>query len=304
MDAPEPMHDDELPIDEALVRRLLRSQFPRWADGNLVRIPSTGTVNAIFRLDSSLAVRLPRTPRWHDIDHEVTVLERVGGVVPVAVPRPVAIGEPAGGYPWKWAIFEWIDGNTWRFDAVADQVRAAEQLADVVRALQSVDTSGGPRSSRGGRRAMAALDPGIRAAAGAAADTIDVAMFLRAWDAAREAPGWAGEPVWVHTDLLPANVLLRDGRVHAVIDWAGASVGDPAQDLSAAWTLFDAPARARFRRALPFDEGTWDRARAYALRRIHGVAYYSRTNPDFSSDAVRTITEVLNDQRADARVLP
>lgn len=151
------MHDDELAVDEPLVRQLLRSQFPAWADRPLARVRSTGTVNAIFRLGPDLAVRLPRTPRWHDIDHEVAVLDRVRDLVPVAVPRAVAIGEPALGYSWKWGAFEWIDGETWDVEALADPIEAARQLASLVRSLQAIDTAGGPPLSRGGRTAMAAL---------------------------------------------------------------------------------------------------------------------------------------------------
>lgn len=142
---------------------------------------------------------------------------------------------------------------------------------------------------------MGALDPAVRVAAEAARGMLDVDAFLGAWDEARQARGWAGDPVWVHSDLLPANLLVRDGHLHAVIDWAGASVGDPAQDLTPAWSLFDAPARDRFREELPFDEVTWTRARAWAMRRIHNVAYYVRTNSEFSADAVRTINELLAD---------
>ena len=89
---------------------------------------------------------------------------------------------------------------------------------------------------------------------------------------------------------------MRDGALHAVLDWAGASVGDPARDLSAAWNLFDADGRRTFRSRLPFDDETWRRARAWNLLRIHNVAYYARTNPDFSADAVRAIGEILADR--------
>ena len=295
MDAPELMHDDELAIDEPLVRQLLRSQFPAWADRPLLRVRSTGTVNAIFRLGPDLAVRLPRTPRWHDIDQEIAVLDRVGDAVPVAVPRAIAVGEPGADYPWKWGVFEWIEGETWDIATLADPSESARQLASFIRSLQMVHANEGPRSSRSGRTAMAALDPSIRVAAEAAREMIDVERFLAAWDGARQAPGWAGDPVWVHGDLLPANLLIRDGRLHAVIDWAGASVGDPAQDLTPAWTLFDTRSRTVFREELPFDDATWTRARAWAMRRIHNVAYYARTNPEFSADAVRTINELLGD---------
>jgi aminoglycoside phosphotransferase (APT) family kinase protein len=304
MDAPDvtadpdsrpPMHEDEHPIDEGLARRLLRSQFPHWADQPLRRVPSTGTVNAIYRLGDALSLRLPRTPRWHDIDHEVSVLERVRAAVDLAVPRPVAVGEPGHGYPWRWAVFDWIEGETWDLDRLHDPSGAARRLAEFVLALQGIDAAGGPRSSRGGRTATAALDGRLRQAAVEARHLVDVEAFLAEWDRSRTAPGWAGQPVWVHGDLLAPNLLVRDGELHAAIDWAGATVGDPARDLAAAWNLFDGDSRRAFRDGLDFDEESWQRARSYALTRIFNVAYYEKTNPGFSADAVRVVRHVLGD---------
>lgn len=304
MDAPDvtdepnsraPMHEDEHPIDAGLVRRLLRSQFPQWADQALRRVPSTGTVNAIYRLGDSLSVRLPRTERWHDIDHEVSVLDRVRDEVDLTVPRPVAVGEPGHGYPWRWAVFDWIEGEPWTLDRLQDPIEGARRLADFVTALQGIDPANGPRSSRGGRTATAAQDGRLRLAAADAHHLVDLDAFLAEWDRTRSARGWAGEPVWVHGDLLAPNILVRDGQLHAVIDWAGATVGDPARDLAAAWNLFDGDSRQAFSNGLDFDEDSWQRARGYALTRIFNVAYYEQTNPDFSADAVRVVRNVLAD---------
>jgi aminoglycoside phosphotransferase (APT) family kinase protein len=43
------------------------------------------------------------------------------------------------------------------------------------------------------------------------------------------------EPRLLHADLGPAHVLVRDGRLAGVIDWADIRVGDPALDY--AWVL-------------------------------------------------------------------
>lgn len=56
------MHADEAEIDTDLVRGLLRTQFPRWADLPITRLASGGTVNAIYRLGDDLSVRLPLRP--------------------------------------------------------------------------------------------------------------------------------------------------------------------------------------------------------------------------------------------------
>ncbi len=44
------MHEDEVEIDDALVRRLLGEQFPVLVDLPLHRVESNGTDHAIFRL--------------------------------------------------------------------------------------------------------------------------------------------------------------------------------------------------------------------------------------------------------------
>lgn len=50
---------------------------------------------------------------------------------------------------------------------------------------------------------------------------------------------WEREPVWFHGDFAADNVLIRHGRWHAVLDFGGAGVGDPACDLVIAFTWLD-----------------------------------------------------------------
>ena len=64
-----------------------------------------------------------------------------------------------------------------------------------------------------------------------------------AWEAALRAPEWDRDPVWVHGDIARGNLLVHDGRIHAVIDFGCIGVGDPACDLLIAWDLFDRATR-------------------------------------------------------------
>ncbi len=50
----------EVQIDVPLVRRLVATQFPQWADLAVAPVESAGWDNTIFRLGADLAVRLPR----------------------------------------------------------------------------------------------------------------------------------------------------------------------------------------------------------------------------------------------------
>jgi aminoglycoside phosphotransferase (APT) family kinase protein len=60
------------------------------------------------------------------------------------------------------------------------------------------------------------------------------------WEKAIAAPAWHGPPTWLHGDLHPANVVVRDGTLAGVIDFGEMCAGDPATDLSAAWILLPA----------------------------------------------------------------
>jgi aminoglycoside phosphotransferase (APT) family kinase protein len=68
----------------------------------------------------------------------------------------------------------------------------------------------------------------------------------RAWEQAVSAPVWQGPPLWLHGDLHPANVVVRDGTLSGVIDFGELCAGDPATDLSAAWLLLPAGTASRF----------------------------------------------------------
>jgi len=289
------LHPGQVDIDEALVRRLLAAQFPAWAGLPLLPVASTGTVNALYRLGDELVVRLPLVERWAPgVVNELAWLPRLAPSLPLAVPEPVAAGEPGEGFPFRWAVFRWLDGETWALDRVADPGLAAEELAAVVQALRAVAPTGTPRprpASHGGP--LRDRDEGVRAALAAAEGMVDTAAIAAAWVAAIQVPVWDRPPVWVHSDLLAGNVLVRGGRLHAVIDWGGAGVGDPAANALAAWSLFTGESRKVYRAALAVDADTWERGRGWALTRIMNVPYYAETNPLCVDDAKRTLTEAL-----------
>lgn len=65
---------------------------------------------------------------------------------------------------------------------------------------------------------------------------LDAEERRRAAELFAEAETLAGfEPCVIHADLGPEHLLVRDGRLAAVIDWGDACLGDPALDYS--WLL-------------------------------------------------------------------
>jgi aminoglycoside phosphotransferase (APT) family kinase protein len=288
------MHDGEVDIDAELVGRLVAAQFPQLTDLPIRELRPAGTVNAIYRLGDHLYARLPRVRWWAaDLDREWRWLPKLAPRLSLRIPEPVGKGRPAGSYPFTWAIYRWIDGQPYADGLVDDKRQAARELAQFVVELRRDDPVGAPR---GGRKPLPELDAVTRAAIESARGVIDSDAATAAWERALQAPAWDGAPVWVHTDLLRPNLLVRDGRLCAVIDFGGAGVGDPATDVIAAWSVFGQTGRGVFRGALDVDDGTWNRARGFALHQAALIIpYYAETNPGFVAPAKRTVEEILAD---------
>jgi aminoglycoside phosphotransferase (APT) family kinase protein len=297
------MHDDEVEVDDALVRRLLAAQLPDLAHLPVERIDAWGTDHAIFRLGRGLSVRVPKIG-WAagQGEHEHRWLPVLAPHLPVEVPVPVAVGEPASGYPYRWYVSPWLDGRNPRPGDVADMTGLAGALAGFVVALQRVDAVGAPGPRRGKRGGpLAAADAATRRSAEQLRGEADVDGLLAVWDAGLDAPPWEAAPVWVHGDLSDGNLLVRDGRLAGVIDWGGLAAGDPAVELMVAWNLFDRQARAAYREALGFvDAAMWLRGRAWAASAaVMALPYYRESNPDIVARSWRAVHAVLADDAGD-----
>ena len=112
------------------MRRLLAAQFPHWAELSIERVESAGTDNAIYRLGDDLAVRLPRRPgAVAQIHKEHEWLPRLAPLLPLAIPVPLAKGEPGEGYPSHWCVCPWLEGDNATLERLADPSEAATALA-------------------------------------------------------------------------------------------------------------------------------------------------------------------------------
>lgn len=297
---PDPkMHPDEVDTDAGLVTRLLAAQFPHWADLPVRRVASTGTDNAMFRMGAELCARLPRV-EWAvgSLERNQRLLRMLAPHLPLAVPTPIAIGDPSDEYPYPWSVLPWIDGEAATRGSLADRaldpVTAAVDLADFLKALQAVDPADAPPPSGRGLP-ITVRDAEVREAVAELGPALDAEAVLAVWDRVMETPPWPGAPVWIHSDLQGGNLIARAGRLRAVIDFAPRA-GDPAVDLLPAWNLFDGEAREAFRTALGVDDATWERGRGWALSvALVALPYYTRlgTNPRIVDDSWHDIGEIL-----------
>lgn len=92
-------------IDDALVRRLIASQFPSWAHLPVRPVDVDGWDNRTFRLSGELSVRLPSAEGYaSQVPKEHRVLPRLRAELPLPIPTPVGLGAPGHGYPWSWSV--------------------------------------------------------------------------------------------------------------------------------------------------------------------------------------------------------
>ncbi len=283
-------------IDVALVRQLIAAQFPRWADLPLKPVDFDGWDNRTFRLGEDMSVRLPSAARYSaQVEKEHRWLPRLAPLLPLPIPVPLAMGVPGSGYPWPWSVYRWLEGEEATVERVDDLVQFSTSLARFLAALQQVDPAGGPPPGRhnffrGG--SLATYDSETRNTIASLHGRIDTATVTAVWEAALKAT-WCGTPVWLHGDLSAGNLLVSAGRLSAVIDFGCSGVGDPACDVTIAWTLFAGESRDAFRAALSLDGATWARGRGWALwKGLRTLAEHMNTNPTEAEEARRIIDEV------------
>jgi aminoglycoside phosphotransferase (APT) family kinase protein len=293
------MQADRVHIDVRLVRCLVTVQFPQWADLPIWPVEHDGWDNRIFRLGDRMTVRLPSGAAYaRQVEKEQRWLPRLAPLLPLSIPVPLAMGQPADGYPWHWSIYRWIDGEVAAVDRIADVTQFATTLAQFLAALQRVDATGGPPPGQHNFFRGAPLnvyDGQTRQAIARLAGEIDTDAATAVWEAALGTM-WRGQPVWFHGDVSPGNLLVERGRLSAVIDFGSSGVGDPACDLAVAWTLFEGESRGAFRAALPLDDATWARGRAWTLWKASIVlAGLSETNAMESREPRRVLEAILAD---------
>lgn len=295
------MHADEIDVDVACVRQLLAEQLPHWAALAVEPLPSGGTDNWLYRLGDDMVVRLPKHVRTGDtLVKERRWLPALAPFLPLEVPLPLAEGHPADGYPCEWAVYRWLDGDDATVAPPCDPARVAADLGEFLAALQRVDPAGAPPPGEhnfGRGEPLVARDAACRAAIGSLGAEIDGPAVTAAWEEALAAPTWDRPPVWVHGDVDARNVLVRRGRLSAVIDWGCLGAGDPACDVAAAWKLLPGEHRRGFRTALGVDDATWSRARGWVLSQaVSALAYYTtETNAILVHEARRWLAEILTD---------
>lgn len=258
---------DKADITIDVVEGLIATQFPEWSNLSVKPVEVDGWDNTTFRLGASMLVRLPSGDAYAaQVAKEQHWLPVLAPQLPLPIPFPLGQGEPSAAFPRPWSVYRWIDGEVLTTDRVTDTKALASDLAEFLAALYVCEPAGPPPGahsfSRGG--SIATWDDQVGANLDAVGDVIDTRAAGDVWQAALAARHDAAA-VWVHGDVTGTNLLVRDGRLAAVLDFGCCAFGDPACDLTIAWTFLADESRARFQESVPVEPSAWARGRGWAL---------------------------------------
>ncbi len=299
------MHPGQLSVSPVTVRTLVAEQFPQWQHLRIQAVPSVGTVNSIFRIGDQCVARFPlvfdddEAAVRAQLEHEAAAAGELIGHTRFATPRPIAIGEPGVGYPLPWSVNTWVPGHPATADDCSESDSFAMDLGDFINAVRAIDTRGRTFDGTGRGGVLISHDEWMQECLAHSQDLLDIATFRAIWAEMRDIPRGNARDVMNHSDLIPPNTLVAEGRLVGVLDVGGLGAADPALDLVSAWHLLDAERRQLLRDYVGCDEAEWHRGRAWAFEQALGaVWYYVDSSPTMSEGCRCTLERIVTDIRS------
>lgn len=291
-------------INETIAQKLIQEQFPMYKNLEIQSVTNQGHDHKTFRLGNNLLLRLPTATRYAiNINKEALWLPQFTPSIATTIPMPITVGKPTTYYPCYWSIYQWIEGQSAN-NLTPQEMNLNEialSLAEFLQQLASIDTKYGPKPGphnfyRGAHPSVYFKE--IQTALQKLSSFFDVGNYERiAYQAIQNS--FTDIPVWVHGDISPGNIIIKNKKLNAVIDFSGIAVGDPACDLTIAWTFFDQTSKEILKSNLPYNQLMWEKAQAWALwKSLITLADIQ----DMQTPAATTQINILHNIAADERI--
>lgn len=258
------------PITVDLAQKLIAEQFAEFAYLPVTSVKKQGHDNRTYRLGSKMLIRMPTAESYAlKVPKENELLPKLAPYLSLSIPKPFKIGTSSKDYPYPFSIYQWLEGVSLNLLILNDREleQLAIDLAKFLKELQSIQTVEGPAPGshnfwRGDH--LSVYDKGAREQLGKFSGIVDADKAINLWEQACKTK-WEQAPVWVHGDIAIGNMLIKNNKLSAIIDFGGTACGDPACDLIIAWTFFNEKVRNIFIQEMALDDKTWLRAKGWTL---------------------------------------
>lgn len=293
----------DIQISHDLIDSLLKEFVPDLG-GEPIEFVAAGWDNEVHRVGTDHAVRLPRRKEGAPlVEHEQRWLPELKDDLPLTVPAPIHAGRPAFGFPWHWSVVPWIEGVPLAHapDIATDTL--IDQLTGFLKAMHRPAAPDAPVNPYRGvplaERVESVATRIERIRPVFEEIGLETERVAQLWHELAATPAWEDEPVWLHGDFHPMNVLVYAGELSGVIDFGDITSGDPANDLMIAWmVLSNTEDLNSFRQRAAvngrsIDLHTWKRAQAWALSHASAILDQSLDAPSMRRMATTTIKNVM-----------
>ena len=292
---------DPKSINVTFVNKLINMQFPEYNNLQIKSVKKQGWDNRTFRLGKEKLIRLPSGEYYSEkIKKENIFLPKLAPYLTTTISKPLKLGKPSAIYPFDFAIYEWIEGtsaNLLKFTNRELKI-IAKDLTVFLNELHSINNLNGPSPGKHngwGGAELNLFDRDTKIQIDKLSNIINKTKSLDLWEKAKSSK-WNKKPKWIHGDFYFGNFLIQNNKLAGVIDFGGMAKGDPAKDLTIAWTFLKNESREIFKNKIIYDLNTWTRAKGWALwKATFELCKTQDKNSEYAKSQIRIVTDLIDE---------
>jgi aminoglycoside phosphotransferase (APT) family kinase protein len=276
------------------IKKIIEESFPQYKNLPIKEVKFQGHDNRTFHLGDNLLIRLPSHERYSkSIEKEYFILNYIKSHFSTKITESVHIGMPCEFYPYNFLINKYIEGKSLNEIKLLDKKEFILDLCKFLNELWNIDINVNydlkpdNRGSHVGLYAYELLE---------LLNIYEKHLILKPKDIIKKINPILGtfceKRVFIHGDLLPGNIIIKNNKLEAIIDWGCGAIGDPACDVIIAYMYFNKHERKIFKDNLYIDEDTYNRGKIWALWKL---LINIKIKPDLISININLANEVLQD---------
>lgn len=278
-----PQWNAEVQITTEVAKEIINDQFPKLNPVEIHQV-GEGWDNFIFLVNQAFIFRFPRREIAVPLlKNEINILPFLSTHLPIAIPKPIYIGKPSDKFPWPFVGYTYIKGVPAGEAQLNENQRIAlaKPIAHFLKTLHEIPIqeamARGIKLDEMDRLNIAKREPKLRHHLSQLADRgiiQDPTVYYRFIP---QKNSNEVKHALLHGDFYFRNFLVIEDRLSGVIDWGDVHIGNPAMDLTIAFTFLPMEGRRIFFEYYgKVDEHTYKIARfralyAMAMLTVYGV---------------------------------